>query len=203
MSDFWKDWQITASLSNKPATASKADHAWLESFRATLPTGAKVTVGPPFYMRATGPLFAALMLLMGIAPLSAWGHSTMMTLGRAIWKSALAALVLTILLFFSYTKNLIALTGFFLIALVLAAEPAGLGRPAFPLGALGLGHRCGVGPRRGALRPQGRLGRADLGEAGLPTRELGRDWQSETRPSFQIRLVLQRKVPTRATMIEW
>ena len=31
-------------------------------------TGQTVTVGPPFYERATGPLFAALMLLMGIAP---------------------------------------------------------------------------------------------------------------------------------------
>ena len=31
--------------------------------------------GPPFYERATAPLFAALMLLMGVAPLSAWGHS--------------------------------------------------------------------------------------------------------------------------------
>ncbi len=58
-------------------------------------TGQKVTVGPPFYERATAPLFAALMLLMGVAPLSAWGHSTVKTLGRAIWKPALAALVIT------------------------------------------------------------------------------------------------------------
>jgi cytochrome c-type biogenesis protein CcmF len=84
-----------------------------------LTTGQKVTVGPPFYERATAPLFAALMLLMGIAPLSAWGHSTMKTLGRALWKSALAALVVTVILFAVYTKNAIALTGFFLIALVL------------------------------------------------------------------------------------
>ena len=47
-----------------------------------LVTGQKVTVGPPFYERATGPLFAALVLLMGIAPLSAWGHSTAKTLGQ-------------------------------------------------------------------------------------------------------------------------
>ena len=49
-------------------------------------TGQKVTVGPPFYERATGPLFAGLLLLMGIAPLSAWRHSTAKTLGRAMWK---------------------------------------------------------------------------------------------------------------------
>jgi cytochrome c-type biogenesis protein CcmF len=49
-------------------------------------TGQKVTVGPQYYERATGPLFLALLLLMGIAPLSAWGHSTIKTLGRAAWK---------------------------------------------------------------------------------------------------------------------
>jgi cytochrome c-type biogenesis protein CcmF len=84
-----------------------------------LVTGQKITVGPPFYNRATAPLFATLMLLMGIAPLSAWGHSTVRTLGRALWKSALAALLITALLFATYTRNAIALVGFFLIAFVL------------------------------------------------------------------------------------
>lgn len=82
-------------------------------------TGQKITVGPPFYLRATGPLFAGLMFLMGIAPLSAWGHSTLTTLGRALWKPAAAAVVVTVILFFTYTKNAVALTGFFLIAFVL------------------------------------------------------------------------------------
>jgi cytochrome c-type biogenesis protein CcmF len=82
-------------------------------------TGAKVTVGPPFYERATAPLFASLMLLMGIAPLSAWGHSTLQTLGRAIWKPALAAFALVVLAYFTYTKNVYALLGFFLVALVI------------------------------------------------------------------------------------
>jgi cytochrome c-type biogenesis protein CcmF len=82
-------------------------------------TGQKVTVGPPFYERATSPLFAALMFLMGIAPLSAWGNSTIQTLGRAMWKSALAAAIITVTLFFTYTQNIIALVAFGLIALVL------------------------------------------------------------------------------------
>ena len=84
-----------------------------------LVTGQTVTVGPPFYQTAVAPLFAGLMLLMGVAPLSAWGHSSIKTLGRAIWKSAVAALVITALSFFTYTHNLIALVGFFLVALVL------------------------------------------------------------------------------------
>jgi cytochrome c-type biogenesis protein CcmF len=82
-------------------------------------TNQKVTLGPPFYERATSPIFAALMFLMGIAPLSAWGHSTIETLGRAMWKSALAAAVITVVLFFAYTNNIIALIGFFLVAFVL------------------------------------------------------------------------------------
>jgi cytochrome c-type biogenesis protein CcmF len=82
-------------------------------------TGQKVTVGPPFYNRATAPLFATLMLLMGIAPLSAWGHSTIQTLGRALWKSALAAALITAVLFATYTQNVIALTAFLLVAFVL------------------------------------------------------------------------------------
>jgi cytochrome c-type biogenesis protein CcmF len=82
-------------------------------------TGQKVTVGPPFYERATAPLFSALMLLMGVAPLSAWGHSTVKTLGRAIWKPTIGALAITIVLFFTYTQNIIVLVGFFLVALVI------------------------------------------------------------------------------------
>ncbi|MDP1715542.1 MAG: heme lyase CcmF/NrfE family subunit [Anaerolineales bacterium] len=84
-------------------------------------TGQKVTVGPPFYERATAPLFSALLFLMAIAPFSAWGHSTMQTLGRAIWKSAAAALVVTVTLFLTYTQNIGALVGFFLVALALFA----------------------------------------------------------------------------------
>jgi cytochrome c-type biogenesis protein CcmF len=82
-------------------------------------TGAKVTVGPPFYERATSPLFAALMFLMGVAPLSAWGHSTIKTLGRAIWKPTAAAFAVTALLFVTYTQKMGALIGFFIIFMVI------------------------------------------------------------------------------------
>jgi cytochrome c-type biogenesis protein CcmF len=82
-------------------------------------SGQKVTVGPPFYERATAPLFGSLMLLMGIAPLSAWGHSTVKTLGRALWKPAVVALVITVTLFFTYTQKIGALIGFFLVAFVI------------------------------------------------------------------------------------
>ena len=82
-------------------------------------TGAKVTVGPPFYERATAPLFAALIFLMGVAPLSAWGHSTFKTLGRTLWKPTVGAGAITALLFVTYTQKIGALLGFFIIALVI------------------------------------------------------------------------------------
>jgi cytochrome c-type biogenesis protein CcmF len=86
-----------------------------------LVTGFKVTVGPPYYERAAGPLFAGLLFLMAVAPFSAWGHSTLQTLGKAIWKSTLASFVLTVILFFTYTQNLYAIIGFFLVALAIFA----------------------------------------------------------------------------------
>ncbi len=83
-------------------------------------TGQKVTVGPPFYERAVGPLLGALMALMGIAPLAAWGRSTLQTLGRAAWKPAIPALLTPILLFAFGVRHWIALLGFTLIAFVLS-----------------------------------------------------------------------------------
>jgi cytochrome c-type biogenesis protein CcmF len=84
-----------------------------------LATGQKVTVGPPFYERATAPLFASLMGLMALAPLAAWGHSTIKTLGKAIWKPGVIALFVPVIIFFAGTRNIAALIGFFLVALVI------------------------------------------------------------------------------------
>ena len=39
-------------------------------------TGNKITVGPPYYEMANSPILALLMLLMAVAPLSAWGLSS-------------------------------------------------------------------------------------------------------------------------------
>jgi cytochrome c-type biogenesis protein CcmF len=138
-------------------------------------TGQKVTVGPPFYERANAPLFAILMLLMGIAPLSAWGLSSAENMGRvnkpvlggilatplalalffwrflrillggttntalvigviviavgflylfrrAIWQSAIVATLVTILVAFTYTRDIIALTAFFLVTLTITVS---------------------------------------------------------------------------------
>ncbi len=81
-------------------------------------TGQKVTVGPPYYERATGPQFAGLLLLMGVAPLSAWRYSTAKTLGRAMWKPFAFSLLGVILPLVAGVRQPAALLGFWLIAFV-------------------------------------------------------------------------------------
>lgn len=81
-------------------------------------TGQKVTFGPPWYEQNTGPLFAGLLFLMGVAPLSAWGHSTYKSLGRAIWKPTLVALLVVVIAVATGTTFWAALLAFFLTAFV-------------------------------------------------------------------------------------
>lgn len=83
-----------------------------------LVTGQKITVGPPFYERATGPLWAGLLLLMGIAPLTAWRHSTAKTIGKAIWKPYLFSLLFPIFGWIYGLQNLVAILVFWLVGFV-------------------------------------------------------------------------------------
>ncbi|MFN2232678.1 MAG: heme lyase CcmF/NrfE family subunit [Anaerolineales bacterium] len=81
-------------------------------------TGQKVTVGPPFYERANGPLMAGLLLLMAIAPLSSWGIASFRTLRRLIWRPAAVAVVVLVAALVLGIRNPFALLGIFLAALV-------------------------------------------------------------------------------------
>jgi cytochrome c-type biogenesis protein CcmF len=47
-------------------------------------TGVKITVGPPYFQKVTGPLFAALVLLMSIAPFLSWRKQAPKNLLRTI-----------------------------------------------------------------------------------------------------------------------
>lgn len=93
-----------------------------------LVTGQKVTMGPPFYERATGPLFAGLLFMMGVAPLSAWGHSTIKTLGRAIWKPTLVSLVLLVVAVVLGVRSALALFAIWLVAFSLCVTLYEYGR---------------------------------------------------------------------------
>jgi cytochrome c-type biogenesis protein CcmF len=64
-------------------------------------------------------LWGALIALMGIAPLSAWGYSTLKTLGRAAWKPSIPTVLVPVVLFVLGVHNWIALLGFTLVAFVI------------------------------------------------------------------------------------
>jgi cytochrome c-type biogenesis protein CcmF len=85
---------------------------------ASVFSGQKITVGPPYYERATAPLFAGLLLLMGVAPLSAWKYSTAKTLGKAVWKPFVASLLVVVLVVVAGMRSWPAVLGFWLCAFV-------------------------------------------------------------------------------------
>ncbi|MFW6183512.1 MAG: heme lyase CcmF/NrfE family subunit [Chloroflexota bacterium] len=74
-------------------------------------TGERVTVGPPFYNRVNGPLFAALLLLMGVAPLTMWYRSSARRIGMAVRWPALATTLVVAALYFLGVDSWAALLG--------------------------------------------------------------------------------------------
>ncbi|MDP6416087.1 MAG: cytochrome c biogenesis protein CcsA, partial [Gammaproteobacteria bacterium] len=85
-----------------------------------LATGQKVTVGPPFYERTTGPQFAALLFLMGVAPLAAWRVTTVRRLGNIIWKPTVFSILAPLCVLLAGVTNPAALLSLWLTALVLS-----------------------------------------------------------------------------------
>jgi cytochrome c-type biogenesis protein CcmF len=83
-----------------------------------LVTGQKVTVGPPFYERATAPLGVGLLLLMAIAPLSVYRRTSWKVLVGALWKPFIVSLLVPVTLALNGITNFSALLGFWAAALV-------------------------------------------------------------------------------------
>jgi cytochrome c-type biogenesis protein CcmF len=81
-------------------------------------TGEKITVGPPWFNRVTGPQFGLLVLLMGIAPLFAWRKQSVERLGRSLWWPFLISAAIVGALFVLGTRSLGALLGFWVAAFV-------------------------------------------------------------------------------------
>ena len=78
-------------------------------------TGEKGFVGPPVYERALAPLFAALVLLMGVAPLTMWYRTSIQRLGRAALWPAVGSTVFIVVLFIFGVRLWPALLGFWLV----------------------------------------------------------------------------------------
>jgi cytochrome c-type biogenesis protein CcmF len=78
-------------------------------------TGQRVTVAAPFYAKVTGPLFAALLILMGLAPLTMWTRTSIKHLRRLTIGPLVAATGLVIALFVFGIRNWVALLGYWIV----------------------------------------------------------------------------------------
>lgn len=94
-------------------------------------TGTKVTVGPEWYERATGPLWGGLLLLMGVAPLSAYGRSSWKVLGSSVWRPAAAAALVVAALVLGGVTSAGALLGYGLAGLAAFVTLYEFGRGAW------------------------------------------------------------------------
>lgn len=73
-------------------------------------TGDRIAVAAPFFNKVNGPLFLALVLLMGVGPLMGWRHTSAAALRRQFtWPSVTAVVVAGIILFFS--RNIYPIIG--------------------------------------------------------------------------------------------
>lgn len=85
-----------------------------------LVTGNKITVGPPYFQKASSPLFFVLVLLMGIAPLFAWRKQAARTLGKAIWIPFLVSLGLSAVWGYAHRMHPASILGLWLVTLTLS-----------------------------------------------------------------------------------
>ncbi|GIK55751.1 MAG: heme lyase CcmF/NrfE family subunit [Chloroflexi bacterium] len=79
-------------------------------------TGEKGFVGPPVYEQATGPLFGALVLLMGVAPMTMWYRTSAQRIGMGVRWPALAALIFIGVLIVLGIRDWRALLGLWIVS---------------------------------------------------------------------------------------
>jgi len=90
-----------------------------------LVTGNKIVVGPPFFNRVEGPIFLALVILMGIAPLLPWRRASRQHLTRNFLVPLVLSLVAGIVLVGLGTRAVWAVVAFsvsFFVALTIVIE---------------------------------------------------------------------------------
>jgi cytochrome c-type biogenesis protein CcmF len=87
-------------------------------------TGEVITVGPPYFIKTTGPLFFVLVLLMGVAPIFAWRKQAPGKFGRAVVVPLAISLILTTIWGYSHRMHPASFLGLWMTSFVLAAIAA-------------------------------------------------------------------------------
>jgi len=83
-------------------------------------TGARISVGPPYFQQVAGPLLGGILLLMGIAPLMPWRRASREHLARSFLAPVVATLGGAAVLALVGVRNVYAIIGFALCLFVLA-----------------------------------------------------------------------------------
>jgi cytochrome c-type biogenesis protein CcmF len=83
-------------------------------------SGAKITVGPPYFQQVAGPLLGAMLLLMGIAPLLPWRRTSRDHLVHNFLVPVTATLAGALIMLVIGVRNVYATIGFSLCLFVLA-----------------------------------------------------------------------------------
>lgn len=83
-------------------------------------TGKKVTVGAPFFNQVNGPIFFALIVLIGICPLIGWRRATAENLARNFLRPFVVSMVAAVALFVIGVRDGLGLISFSTVAFVLA-----------------------------------------------------------------------------------
>ncbi|MCE1254395.1 MAG: heme lyase CcmF/NrfE family subunit [Anaerolineae bacterium] len=96
-----------------------------------LVTGQQINVGPQYYKNATGPLFAILLALMGLVPLSAWSASSGKKLGSMLWKPLALSLLIPLAALLLNVRDIGAIIAFWLIGVSILVTLFDFGRSAF------------------------------------------------------------------------
>ena len=82
-----------------------------------LVTGQQINVGPEYYKKATGPLFALLFALMAVVPLSAWSASTGKKLGKNLWKPLVISALIPVAALLLHVKDIWAVVALWVVGL--------------------------------------------------------------------------------------
>lgn len=77
-------------------------------------TGQRVTVAQEWFERNTAPFWLLLLILMGVAPLTAYGSASWKRLGTNLWKPALASLAIPVLLYLNGIDLIAAILGYWM-----------------------------------------------------------------------------------------
>ncbi|MFN8527753.1 MAG: cytochrome c-type biogenesis CcmF C-terminal domain-containing protein [Anaerolineae bacterium] len=84
---------------------------------AELTTGSEITIGAEYFRMVTPPLFIAMYLLMGVAPLSAWGAMTLQRLSNALLIPATLTVIGLVIAFLLGATTAGALLGYGVVLL--------------------------------------------------------------------------------------